>query len=522
MRRFLGVSIPVVLALMVAATAVAQLPPGGTFVDDDGNIHEPNIEAIAAAGITKGCNPPANDRYCPDDPVTRAQMAAFLLRGMGEAGGPPPYQGVFADVPAGLWYTGYAEWLHQLAITKGCAVDPLRYCPNRPVSRAEMAVFIVRAIGEDENLPAYQGYFSDVPPGLWYTGYAERLYQLGITVGCATDKYCPNDPITRDQMATFLARTFKLTPINPPPTTSPTVPGGSISFAAGGDIGANSRTSATLDSIADSGAAFFLALGDLSYGDASPSEWCKYVKGHLGTATPVQIVVGNHEDDDRVDGYIGDFAACLPDQMNSVGTFAAEYYFDVDGLVRVIMIGAGNDVAGERYDYPAGSAHYKWLEGAIDNARAQGIPWVIVGMHKVCITAGEKSCEIGPDVLDLLIDKRVDLVLHGHDHNYQRSKQVTCAVANSYRSSCVVDSGADDSYAKGVGTVWLVAGATGGGSLYDINPGDSEIGYLAAWMGGNHPQAGRGYLDISVSSNTLTVDFIGTTTSFTDSFSIKR
>ncbi len=217
MRRFLGVSIPVVLALMVAATAVAQLPPGGTFVDDDGNIHEPNIEAIAAAGITKGCNPPANDRYCPDDPVTRAQMAAFLLRGMGEAGGPPPYQGVFADVPAGLWYTGYAEWLHQLAITKGCAVDPLRYCPNRPVSRAEMAVFIVRAIGEDENLPAYQGYFSDVPPGLWYTGYAERLYQLGITVGCATDKYCPNDPITRDQMATFLARTFKLTPINPPP-----------------------------------------------------------------------------------------------------------------------------------------------------------------------------------------------------------------------------------------------------------------------------------------------------------------
>ena len=69
------------VALLVAL-ALAVLPPGGSFVDDDGNIHEGAIEAIAAAGITRGCNPPANDRYCPDQSVNREQMAAFLARAL--------------------------------------------------------------------------------------------------------------------------------------------------------------------------------------------------------------------------------------------------------------------------------------------------------------------------------------------------------------------------------------------------------------------------------------------------------
>ncbi|MGA7280180.1 MAG: hypothetical protein WBZ40_00210, partial [Acidimicrobiia bacterium] len=64
------------------AILLAVLPPGGSFVDDDGNVHEGGIEAIAAAEITQGCNPPANDRYCPDRVVTRGQMAAFLSRAL--------------------------------------------------------------------------------------------------------------------------------------------------------------------------------------------------------------------------------------------------------------------------------------------------------------------------------------------------------------------------------------------------------------------------------------------------------
>ena len=70
-------SVLLVVALVGSALAA------GTFTDDDGNIHEPAIEAIAAEGITKGCNPPANDEFCPDGNVTRQEMAAFLVRAKG-------------------------------------------------------------------------------------------------------------------------------------------------------------------------------------------------------------------------------------------------------------------------------------------------------------------------------------------------------------------------------------------------------------------------------------------------------
>ena len=68
------------LVFSVAVSAAAELPAGGTFTDDNGNVHEGFIEAIAAEGITRGCNPPINDLYCPGDQVTRGQMAAFLVR----------------------------------------------------------------------------------------------------------------------------------------------------------------------------------------------------------------------------------------------------------------------------------------------------------------------------------------------------------------------------------------------------------------------------------------------------------
>jgi hypothetical protein len=310
----------------------------------------------------------------------------------------------------------------------------------------------------------------------------------------------------------------------PPPTTTTTAappPGALVTFAAGGDFGATANTDATLSSVASGDAEFLLALGDLSYDDASPSEWCSYVKSHLGSSFPVELLVGNHEDDDRVDGYILDFASCLPDRMGAVGVYAAEYYFDVDGLARFIMVGAGNDVEGEKYDYEIGNAHYDWLERTIDDARADGIPWVIVGMHKPCITAGNKSCEVGTDVYDLLIDKRVDLILHGHDHDYQRSKQLTCAVPDTYDADCVADHGGDGRYSKGAGSVFAIVGNTGGGGLTSVDTDDSEIRYLAAWHGADSPDPGRGYLLVSLDGDRLTATFVGSTTSFSDSFTIE-
>lgn len=215
-----------VLAIVaVASVALAALPAGGTFTDDNGNPHEPNIEAIAAAGITKGCNPPVNDHYCPHLDVTRAEMAAFLLRGIGEDGNLPSFQGYFTDVPAGQWFTPNVERLFELGISTGYADGTYR--PGNLVTRGEMAAFILRALGEDTNVIPYRGLFADVASTAWYALFAERLYDLEITTGCETAplRYCPNGAVKRDQMASFLARALGLQPIvPPPPPTTTTLP----------------------------------------------------------------------------------------------------------------------------------------------------------------------------------------------------------------------------------------------------------------------------------------------------------
>jgi hypothetical protein len=316
-------------------------------------------------------------------------------------------------------------------------------------------------------------------------------------------------------MASFLVRAIDHSSSPPPPPDDP-----ALVFTAGGDIGAGGDTDDVLAAIGADDGEFFLALGDLSYSRVEPeSAWCDHVKGYLGSEFPVQLIVGNHEDDDRVDGFIGDFAACLPDRMNSTGVYGAEYFFDVDGLVRVIMIGAGNDVDGVRYDYEVGTDGYAWLSDTIDDARLDGIPWVVVGVHKPCLTAGAKACEVGVELADLLIDKRVDLVLSGHDHNYQRSGQLDCLVLGSFDSSCVVDDGIDGVYPRGEGTVFVVSGVTGAG-FYAIDPDDPEYPYLAASMGGGDPLEGSGYFRVTVSDSALTGTFVGVTSPYTDTFTI--
>jgi hypothetical protein len=106
------------------------------------------IEELASAGVTTGCGSvPA--RFCPGSPVTRAEMAVFLLRARHGSGYVPPAPSgqAFADVPPSH---PLARWISALAaegITGGCASNPARYCPDQPVTRAQMAVFLVRAFG---------------------------------------------------------------------------------------------------------------------------------------------------------------------------------------------------------------------------------------------------------------------------------------------------------------------------------------------------------------------------------------
>ena len=166
------------------------------------------VEALARAGITTGCG---GNNYCPLGPVSRAQMAVFLERGMnGSSYSPPAATGnAFLDVGASDFAASFIEQLASDGITAGCGNN--NYCPNADVTRAQMAVFLLRAKhGSGYSPPAATGVFDDVPLGYWAGAWIEQLAAESITAGCGSGNYCPESQVTRDQMAVFLIRTFQL------------------------------------------------------------------------------------------------------------------------------------------------------------------------------------------------------------------------------------------------------------------------------------------------------------------------
>jgi hypothetical protein len=172
------------------------------------------IERLFNAGITTGCSTTPR-MYCPEDSVTRAQMAVFLERGMHGADYilPSGTGKVFADVPLSYWAVNWIEKLYADGVTTGCGTSPLVYCPEDSVTRAQMAVFLLRAkYGAGYTPPSVTGIFTDVPTTYWAAHWIEQLYAEGITTGCGTSPltYCPEDSVTRAEMAVFLVRTFNL------------------------------------------------------------------------------------------------------------------------------------------------------------------------------------------------------------------------------------------------------------------------------------------------------------------------
>lgn len=166
------------------------------------------IQALFDSGITAGCG---NGGYCPTAPVTRAQMAVFLERGInGSSFSPPAATGnLFNDVGAGAFAASFIEQLANDGITAGCGNN--NYCPDAEVTRDQMAVFLLRAkYGSSYSPPAATGVFGDVPLNYWAVAWIEQLAAEGITAGCGSGNYCPESPVTRDQMAVFLVRTFDL------------------------------------------------------------------------------------------------------------------------------------------------------------------------------------------------------------------------------------------------------------------------------------------------------------------------
>jgi hypothetical protein len=172
-------------------------PPADTFIDDDDSPFEEDIEWLFANDITKGCNA-AGDRFCPLDSVTRGEMAAFLVRALGLIA--QDDGNVFTDDDGSI-FEDDIEKLAFAGITKGCG--PGLYCPNDFVTRAEMAAFLVRAL-ELSGQSAGNVFTDD--DGSIFEDDIEKLAFSGITKGCGPGIYCPNDDVERGQMAAFLHR----------------------------------------------------------------------------------------------------------------------------------------------------------------------------------------------------------------------------------------------------------------------------------------------------------------------------
>jgi hypothetical protein len=199
--------------LTQSGTWTASFVPTTTFADVPlSHWAHDWIERLYNAGITGGCasNPL---QYCPVTPVTRGQMAVFLLRGIHNSSYNPPTAAgnVFSDVPPSYWSAAWVEQLAAEGITSGCGTGV--FCPESPVNRAQMAVFLLRAKYGAGYLPPEVGAgtgFNDVPADYWAAAWIKQLAAEGITSGCGTGVYCPETPVTRDQMAVFLVRTFSL------------------------------------------------------------------------------------------------------------------------------------------------------------------------------------------------------------------------------------------------------------------------------------------------------------------------
>jgi hypothetical protein len=302
--------------------------------------------------------------------------------------------------------------------------------------------------------------------------------------------------------------------------------GRSVHFTAAGDVGLGKGARSVLDVVAQLKPDFNLALGDLSYRAGAEEEFCAMATDKLGTV-PYELVTGNHESNGK-DGDITNFVKCLPNKLPGLqGEYGKQWYVDIPQdkpLVRVIVVSPGIPFPEGVLDYSPDSERGRWTESAIDGAHDSNIPWTVVAMHTPCLSLGHYGCVAGQSFTNLLLSKKADLVLSGHEHVYQRTNQLALGkdcpeiVAEVVSEACMADK--DNSLKKGAGTVFTTAG-TGGVGLTKINTDDPELPYFATWLGANADDA-RGTLDITLTSERMDVKFVPDAGGFSDTFSIEK
>ncbi len=180
-------------------------PPGFWFSDDDGSRHEGAIEALAAARIASGCG---RHLYCPAEETTRGQFASLLARAFPDL--VPDYTGDFFGDDNGSVHEADINRLAAVEIAAGCG--PSRFCPDDPIRRDQAATLLARAL--PGLAPPERDHFSD-DDGSIHEIAVNAMAENGILAGCGPSRFCPDDPIRRDQAATLLARVLNLNRAEP-------------------------------------------------------------------------------------------------------------------------------------------------------------------------------------------------------------------------------------------------------------------------------------------------------------------
>jgi hypothetical protein len=192
------------------ATDVASIVPAFTDILST-DLFLPAIDLLRESGITTGCTP---STYCGNDNITQAQMAVFVVRSvMGSDNFSYTTTPYFTDEPATDLYFPWVQKMQDLGIALSCGTN--QFCPNTPVTRGQMAVLIIRGrygTSVPPNFPTTPA-FTDVPGTYSYFSWIQKMKQVGITTGCSPTTYCPDTPVTRGQMAVFIMRgMFNLVP----------------------------------------------------------------------------------------------------------------------------------------------------------------------------------------------------------------------------------------------------------------------------------------------------------------------
>ena len=198
----------------------------------------------------------ATAQYCPDRAVTRAEMATFIARAFDLPDAGPAG---FVDT-SGSVHAANIDKLAASGITNGCEID--RFCPDSTISRAEMATFLFRA---QDLPPSAPDAFND-DNGNPHEPAINAIAAQGITNGCGAGLFCPFGAVTRAEMASFLGRSLNLTPIDP--STTPVQ--GDVYVQLGADLG-------SLIGQNPEGTVFVLAPGEHHVNNVAPKNGQQFI-----------------------------------------------------------------------------------------------------------------------------------------------------------------------------------------------------------------------------------------------------